>query len=117
MGERMSLFFDAAWFDARLAERGLERGALADAAGIERSALHAIFTDERNATAEELKAFAAALGADVLEVTLRSGVAVRAGDPGDDPAARIESIEARLDAVDAWLSEFENAAKTKKKSA
>jgi hypothetical protein len=107
----MSLFFDADWFDARLAERGLDRAALAIAAGLERSDLHAIFTNTRVATAAELDAFAGCLGCDLVEVTLRSGVADRA-DPAGDANDRIQSIEARLKAIDDWLAEFESAKKS-----
>jgi hypothetical protein len=110
----MSLFFDADWFDAKLAERGLDRAALAIAAGLERTDLHAVFINERAPTAEELETFARVLQADLVEVTLKSGVAQRAADPGAEPEDRIESIEARLDAIDSWLAEFEAQ---KKKSA
>jgi transcriptional regulator with XRE-family HTH domain len=108
----MSLFFDAAWFDARLAERGLDRGALAASAGLDRGELHQLFTNERSPTARELDAFAALLGADIVETTLRAGVAARA--PYDDtaaPSARIEDIEARLNAIDDWIEAFERARK------
>jgi transcriptional regulator with XRE-family HTH domain len=102
----MALFFDADWFDARLGEKGLDRTALAVAAGIERADLHRIFTNERAPTAEELDTFATVLGADLLEVTLRSGVANRGASPEAGAEDRIESIEARLDAIDNWLKEF-----------
>jgi hypothetical protein len=108
----MALFFDADWFDARLAELGLDRAALAVAAGLERAELHRIFTNERCATGEELAAFATVLKADVVEVTLRSGVAQRSPDPGADTANRIESIEERLKAIDDWLAEFEAGKKS-----
>ncbi|MBN8607904.1 MAG: helix-turn-helix domain-containing protein [Caulobacterales bacterium] len=107
----MSLFFDAHWFDAKLAERGLDRAALADAASIERGELHRLFTNERAASAGELDAFARVLNADIVEVTLRSGVATRGAHTGEDTSARIESIEARLDAIDSWLAEFERETK------
>lgn len=107
----MSLFFDANWFDAKLAEKGLDRTALADAALIERGELHRVFTNERAATAAELDAFARVLNADIVEVTLRSGVASRDAHGGEDASARIESIEARLDAIDSWLEEFERETK------
>jgi hypothetical protein len=103
----MSLFFDADWFDAKLAERGLDRAALALAAGMERTDLHAVFTNERAPTAEELASFATVLNADLVEVTLRSGVARRTAAPDAAPTDRIEDIEARLDAIDDWLKEFE----------
>src|SRR5262249_29854878 len=100
------------WFDARLAERGLDRGALADCAGLERSELHRLFTNERSATVDELNAFAKLLGVDLLEVSLKSGISER-GAPGGDASSRIESIEARLNAIDAWLDELEQSAKKK----
>ena len=107
----MSLFFDAEWFDAKLAERGLDRAALAVAAGIERADLHLIFTNERAPTAEELSVFADVLKVGPVEIALRAGVASRETPQGEDPAARIENIEARLDAIDTWLAEFENSTK------
>lgn len=109
----MSLFFDADWFDAKLAERGLDRGALASASGLDRTELHDLFTNRRQPTQLELNAFTQVLGADLVEVTLRSGVATRAADQGCDPIARIESIEARLDAIDHWIEEFERTTRRK----
>lgn len=106
----MSLFFDATWFDAQLGERGLDRAALAEAAGITRSELLSIYQNERAATAEELDAFARALRTDVLKVTLRAGIAERPGQNADT-TARIESIEARLNAIDDWLAELEREQK------
>lgn len=103
----MALFFDAAWFDARLAEKGLDRNALAASAGLERSALHRLFIHERAPTAPELNAFAALLGADIVEISLRCGVANPEAPPSADPAARIETMEARLDEIDAWLATLE----------
>jgi len=105
----MSLFFDAAWFDAKLAERGLDRAALALAAGLDRSDLHLVFTNERSATAAELAAFAELIRADLVETSLRAGVAERSPPESDNATARIDSIEARLDAIDMWLAEFEGA--------
>ncbi len=73
----MALFFDADWFDQRLAARGTDRIGLAVAAGIERGELHSIFTNERSPTAAEIAEFARVLEIDLLEATIRSGVAVR----------------------------------------
>lgn len=109
----MSLFFDAAWFNARLAERGFDRESLAAAAGLTDRDLRLIFANERAPTAAELSALAGALGADLIEITLRAGVASRAQPGENDTLARIESIEARLDAMDAWLEEFEQQARAR----
>jgi transcriptional regulator with XRE-family HTH domain len=107
----MALFFDAEWFDQRLAKRGIDRIGLAVAAGIERAELHRIFTNERSPSAAEIAEFARVLETDVLEITIRSGVAVRESAPDADHGDRIESIEARLDAIDTWLAEFEASKK------
>ncbi len=108
----MSLFFDADWFDARLAERWLDRSALAVCAGVDKDEIDRLFTNRRTPTAEELKAFSTLLSCDLIEITLRAGVAVRAApEEGATASARIEDIEARLDAMDAWLEEFEAAAR------
>ena len=108
----MALFFDADWFDQRLAARGIDRVGLAVAAGVDRGELHRIFTNERAPTADELAEFARVLETDLVEITIRSGVAVRESAPDADPGDRIESIEARLDAIDTWLAEFEASKKT-----
>jgi hypothetical protein len=84
LGELMALFFDADWFDQTLAARGTDRIGLAVAAGIDRGELHGIFTNERSPTAKELAEFARILETDLLEITIRSGVAVRESAPGDD---------------------------------
>lgn len=102
----MSLFFDAAWFDARLAELGLDRGALAVAAGLTREELHQIIINEREPSAAELSAFATVLRVDIVEATLRSGVATRAEADGENPDTRLDDLDARLDRIDRWLEEL-----------
>ncbi|WP_395644701.1 DNA-binding protein [Terricaulis sp.] len=103
----MSLFFDADWFDAKLEERGLDRNALAASAGLDRTQLHAVYINERALEPAELRAFAALLGADLIEVSLKSGIAARPFEPAADPDARLANFEARLDAIDDWLNELE----------
>jgi hypothetical protein len=105
----MPLFFDAAWFDARLRARGLDRTGLAALTGLADRELRSIFANDRAPTTLELSALAEALGADIVEVALHAGVALRAGE--GDTLTRIESIEARLDAMDVWLEEFEQQAR------
>jgi hypothetical protein len=107
----MALFFDSDWFDRRLAARGIDRAGLALAAGVERGELHRIFTNERAPTVEEMAEFARVLETDVLEITIRCGVAVRQSASDAGAGERIESIEARLDAIDTWLAEFEASKK------
>jgi hypothetical protein len=102
----MSLFFDTAWFDARLEELGLDRGALAIAAGLTREELHAIIINEREASAVEIDAFATVLRVNLVEATLRSGVARRPPESAEDSAARLDDLDARLDRIDRWLEDL-----------
>jgi transcriptional regulator with XRE-family HTH domain len=103
----MSLVFDAAWFEARLAASGLARDDLAERLGADRGSLEALFANRRQAAPEELAALAKILNADLVEVSLRAGVAARPVEADDDARARIERIEARLDAIDLWIEDFE----------
>jgi hypothetical protein len=104
----MALFFDAAWVDARLAELQLDRTVLANAAGLSREDLALIIGNEREATGAEIRAFAALLQVDLVEMSLKCGVAARTPPSGDaDPAERLDQLNARLDAIDDWLAEFE----------
>lgn len=97
----MALFFDAAWFDARLAARGLSRATLAAAAGLDEAALADAFKDQREIAPAEAAAFAAVLGEPVEEVARRCGVSTRA--PGQD---RIGALEARVAALEKAIAEL-----------
>ena len=106
----MSLFFDVDWFDARLRALGQDRAALAAAAGLDQAGLERVYANDRAPTGPELAAFAAFLEVDLIETTLRAGVSTRTLNAGD-AVARIESIEARLDAIDDWIEAFERERK------
>lgn len=98
----MALFFDAGWFDARLAARGVTRAALAAGAGLSEAELTLVFKDQRELSAPEVAAFAELLGATPAEVADHAGVStpVPATSLLDQRLAR---IEARLDAMQAAL--------------
>lgn len=93
----MALFFDAEWFDARLAERGLSRGVLAAAAGLTAEELALAFKDQRELSAAEVAAFAELLGVTPAEVADRAGISTPA--PGRED--RLEALERRVAALEA----------------
>lgn len=99
----MALFFDVAWFEARLAERGLGRGALAAGAGLDDAAIALVFKDQRELSAAEVVAFAELLGVAPAEVADHAGVSTPVPDAGG-VEARLERIEARLAAIEAALA-------------
>jgi uncharacterized protein YceH (UPF0502 family) len=90
----MALFFDAGWFDERLAERGLSRAVLAAAAGLSGADLALVFKDQREVSAREVAIFAELLGRPAAEVAARAGVSTPA------PAAPEAALEARLAALE-----------------
>ena len=99
----MALFFDAEWFDARLAERGLSRAVMAAAVGMSAEELALAFKDQREISAAEVAAFAELLGVSAGEAASRAGVSTPA--PGaDDAAARIAALERRVAALEAEVA-------------
>jgi transcriptional regulator with XRE-family HTH domain len=96
----VALFFDAAWFEAQLAERGLDRAALAAGAGLSPGEIALVFKDQRELSADEVTAFAELLGASPAEVADHAGVSTPV--PGADAVqTRLTRIEARLAAIEA----------------
>lgn len=96
----MALFFDAAWYDARLAERGLSRAVLAAAAGMGEADLALAFKDQRELSTREVSVFAELLGVTQAEAASRAGVR----PPPPSEARRIAALEARVASLEAELA-------------
>jgi uncharacterized protein YceH (UPF0502 family) len=96
----MALFFDQAWYDARLAERGLDRAVLAAAAGMSEAELALAFKDQRELSMREVSVFAELLGVPAAEAASRAGVR----RPPVSDAQRIAALEARVAALEAELA-------------
>jgi cyanate lyase len=98
----MALFFDAAWFDERLARLGLSHATLATALGLPDSAVNEIWKDQRELSAREVGIIAALLGASGEEVAVHAGVstpvpgAALDSRPPSDIADRLQRIENAL---------------------
>jgi hypothetical protein len=71
----MGIFFDQDWFDARLEAAGLNRGAMARAAGMTIDEIEMVFSDRRELEGGEVHAIARVLDADPREVASRAGAA------------------------------------------
>jgi hypothetical protein len=95
----MALFFDAEWFDARLAERGISRTVLAAAAGMAEADLALAFKDQRELSIVEVQAFSDVLGVPAAEVADRAGVSTPT--PGGD---RVSELERRVAALEAEVA-------------
>lgn len=97
----MALFFDAAWFDGKLAERGLDRDVLAAVAGLSLVELAEVFKDQRELSAGQVAAFAELLGVTPAEIARQSGVSTPT--PKEDRLAALEKRVAALEAEVARL--------------
>lgn len=100
----MALFFDAEWFDARLAERGLSRRVLAAAASMAEADLALAFKDQRELSAGEVGVFAELLGVDPAEVAARAGISTPVPGQTSAAEARIAALERRVAALEAELA-------------
>lgn len=95
----MALFFDADWFDTRLAERGLTRPVLAAVSGMTEAELGLAFKDQRELSAAEVTAFAELLGVTPGEIAHHAGISTPV--PAVD---RVAALEARVAALEAELA-------------
>lgn len=98
----MALFFDADWFDARLADRGLTRAVLAAVSGMNEVELGLVFKDQRELSAGEVAAFAELLGVAPAEVAHRAGVSTP-NPQAESLEDRVASLEVRVAALEARL--------------
>ncbi|WP_439814121.1 hypothetical protein [Zavarzinia sp. CC-PAN008] len=104
----MALFFDAAWFDARLAELGASRDDLANALQVRSGDLTLIFKDQRELMPQEV-ARAAAFFRVTPEVVVRhAGAGTLMPQPEVDEqrplAARVDRLEQRIARLEADLA-------------
>jgi uncharacterized protein YceH (UPF0502 family) len=105
----MALFFDAEWFDARLAERGLSRGVLAAAAGMSEADLALVFKDQRELSVREVSVFAELLSETPAEIARHAGVSTPAPSELSPLERRLEGLERRVAALEAELARLRRA--------
>lgn len=95
----MALFFDAEWFDARLAERHLRREDLGAILGLDPAATAELFKDQRELKAADVAMIAALLNVPPAEIADHAGISTPVPKAENSIEARLGAIEARLDEV------------------
>lgn len=105
----MALFFDAQWFDERLAARGVSRAVLAAAAGLSEAELALVFKDQRELSAGEVARFAELLGVTAQETADRAGIATPVPGGQDPLEPRLMALERRVAALEAELAALKRA--------
>jgi transcriptional regulator with XRE-family HTH domain len=103
----MALFFDSAWFDARLSALGMKRDDVASVLGLTKEQVGELWKDQRELKADDVRLLASLIGAPVAEVADRAGVSTPVPkDMTDGVEARLARIEAQLAAIHALLLEM-----------
>jgi transcriptional regulator with XRE-family HTH domain len=99
----MALFFDSAWFDARLEAAGLTRATVAAALGLTEPQVAELWKDQRELSADNVRVLSALLAVTPTEVASRAGVSTpvpkdASGDLGER-LTRVEHALAELKAL------------------
>jgi transcriptional regulator with XRE-family HTH domain len=100
----MALFFDSAWFDARLEASGLRRADVAAAIGLTTEQLAELWKDQRELSAANVRALSTLLGAPAAEIASRAGVSTPV--PRETPSDALAHLNERLDRVERTLAEI-----------
>lgn len=100
----MALFFDAAWFDEKLSERGLSREVMAAVAGLSAAQLALVFKDQGELSAGQVAAFAELLGVPAAEVADRAGISTPVPASAASPDARLDALERRVAELEAQVA-------------
>ncbi|MFZ5718872.1 MAG: DNA-binding protein [Pseudomonadota bacterium] len=100
----MALFFDTAWFDEKLSERGLSRAVLAAVGGLSEEDLVLVFKDQRELSAGQVAAFAELLGVPASEVADRAGISTPSPMAQSPVEAKLTALERRVAALEVELA-------------
>ena len=104
----MALFFDTAWFDAKLASAHLTRRDAARALGLSDDEIAEVWKDRRELSAHDVAMLAALLAATPREIAQHAGISTPVPKAQEavsltDLAARLERVEAELAQIKALL--------------
>jgi transcriptional regulator with XRE-family HTH domain len=103
----MALFFDSAWFDARLEAAGLARATVGATLGLTEIQVAELWKDQRELTVDNVRLLSALLGVPFAEIADRAGVStpVPKEASGDlcELNERLTRVERALDELKALI--------------
>jgi transcriptional regulator with XRE-family HTH domain len=102
----MALFFDQAWFDARLRELGATREDVARVLKLSSDQVAELWKDQRELRAADVQALANYLKVAVAEVANRAGVSTPTPAGSVDIAQRLEDMNERLTRIERMIVEL-----------
>ena len=100
----MALFFDSDWFDQRLATLGLARPQIAAALGLNAEQIAELWKDQRELSANDVRALSALLRVPAAEIVMRAGVSTPM--PKELTDAALTQLNERLDHIERALAEI-----------
>jgi hypothetical protein len=100
----MALFFDTAWFDARLASAHLARGDVARALGLSDSEIAEVWKDQRELSARDVSTLASLLAATPQEIAQYAGISTPV--PKTQSTVSLADLSARLERVETELAQI-----------
>jgi len=102
----MALFFDSAWFDARLSSAGLTRATIAVALGLTEQQVGELWKDQRELSADDVRVLSALLGVPPAEIANRAGISTPVPKEAPPDAAMLRDLAERLTRVERALAEI-----------
>ncbi len=102
----MALFFDQAWFDARLAERGATRDDVAVLLKLSREQVAELWKDQRELRASEVAVLARFLGASAVDVAKHAGISTPAPEEPGGVQAMLSEMNERLTRIERMIVEL-----------
>jgi transcriptional regulator with XRE-family HTH domain len=102
----MALFFDQAWFDAKLKERGVTREGVARLLNLSSEQIAEMWKDQRELRAAEVLALARLLNVPAAEIAERAGVSTPAPDEATDIRQRLDEMSERPTRIERMIVEL-----------
>ncbi|HXC56539.1 MAG TPA: helix-turn-helix domain-containing protein [Rhizomicrobium sp.] len=102
----MALFFDSAWFDARLAAAGLARADVGTALGLSVQQVAELWKDQREVSADNVRVLAALLAVPAAEIAARAGISTPVPKDAAQEVATVSELNARLARIEQALAEI-----------
>ena len=102
----MALFFDHAWFDARLKELGSTRDDIARLLKLSSDQVGELWKDQRELRAADVQALAAHLKVAVAEVASRAGISTPIPPEPKATEQRLEEMNERLTRIERMIVEL-----------
>ena len=102
----MALFFDQAWFDQKLRERGATRDDIARLLNLSTGDVAELWKDQRELTGANVLALARFLNVPAAEIAKHAGVSTPVPEEGGDLQQRMSEMNERLARIERMIVEL-----------